>query len=85
MTEVVVILLVVVGFVALLMHIVGGKNRYAEMTEEEFEEEAKKGSVLGAALMGVEGALRKREATVLMEAKKVEAEETRAAGEPPKE
>ena len=85
MTEVVVILLVVVGFVALLMHIVGGKNRYAEMTEEEFEEEAKKGSVLGAAVMGVEGALRKRETTILMEAKKVGREETRATGEPPKE
>jgi len=79
-------LLIVVGLVALLVYVMGRKDRYAEMTEEEFQEEARKGSLLGAAIMGLEGALRKREAATLKEAKsRVERDATPSPGEPPQE
>lgn len=79
-------LLVAVGLVALLVCVMGRKDRYAEMTEEEFEEEARKKSFLGAAIVGLEGALRKREAAIIMEAKsRAERDATPSPGEPPEE
>lgn len=69
-----------------LVYVLGSKDRYQSMTEEEFEQEARNKSMLGAAITGLEGALRKREATVLMEAKsRVEREATPAPGDPPEE
>jgi hypothetical protein len=77
-------LVVAVGLIGALVYVMGGKDRYADMSEEEFEQEAKKKSLLGAAMMGVEGALRKRETTILMEEKsRVERDATPSAGEPP--
>ena len=78
--------IVVVGLIGVLVYVVGSKDRYEEMTEEEFEEDAKKRSMLGAAIMGLEGTLRKREATVMMEAKgRVERDATPSPGDPPEE
>jgi len=86
MTAFVLILLIAMGLVALLVYLMGRKDRYTEMTEEEFEQEARKGSYWGAVLMGVEGALRKREAAIMMEAKtRVERDATPSPGEPPQD
>jgi len=86
MAAFVLMLLIAVGLVALLVYLMGRKDRYAQMTEEEFEQEARKGSYLGAVLMGVEGALRKREAAIMMEAKsRVERDATPSPGEPPQD
>jgi hypothetical protein len=62
-------LIVVGGLIGLLVYVTGSRDRYEEMTEEEFEEEVKKKSLLGAAITGLEGTLRNREATIMMEAK----------------
>jgi len=79
-------LIVVGGLIGLLVHLMGSRDRYEEMTEEEFEEEVKKKSLLGAAIMGLEGTLRKREATIMMEAKsRVERDATPSPGDPPQE
>jgi hypothetical protein len=77
---------IAVALVAVLVAVMGGRDRYAEMSKEEFEEEARRKSPLGAAIAGLEGTLRKREATILMEAKgRVESDRTPSPGEPPEE
>jgi hypothetical protein len=63
-------LLVAIGLIGLLICAMGSEDHYATMSEEEFEEEAKKKSMLGAAITGMESALRRREAGYVMEAKK---------------
>ena len=79
-------LIVVGGLIGLLVYVMGSRDRYEEMTEEEFEEEVKKKSLLGAAIAGLEGTLRKREATIMMEAKsRVERDATPAPADPPEE
>jgi len=75
---------VMVALIGLLVYVMGSRDRYQEMSEEEFEEEVKKKSLRGAAIMGLEGTLRKREATILMEAKtRVERDSTPSPGNPP--
>ena len=79
-------LMVVGGLIGLLVYVMGSRDRYEEMTEEEFEEEVKKKSLLGAAITGLEGTLRNREATIMMEAKsRVERDMTPSPGDPPEE
>jgi len=79
-------LLVAIGLIGLLVYVMGGQDRYATMSEEEFEEEARKKSMLGAAITGMESALRTREAGYVMEVKnKIEREATPSPGEPPEE
>lgn len=69
---------IVVGLVALiligaLIYVLGSANKRSEMTEEEFEAEVKRGSLLGAAFMGVEKALRAKEIEqVLVQKERVE-------------
>jgi len=84
MTGWILALIVVGGLIGLLVYVMGSSDRYEEMTEEEFEEEARKKSLLGAAIMGLEGTLRKKEATVMMEAKgRMERDATPSPGDPP--
>ena len=45
-------LIVVGALIGALVYVIGSKDRYEEMTEEEFEDEVKKKSLLGAAIMG---------------------------------
>jgi len=79
-------LIVVGALLGALVYMMGSKDRYEEMTEEEFEEEVKKKSLLGAAITGLEGTLRKREATIMMEAKsRVERDATPSPGDPPED
>jgi hypothetical protein len=42
MTGWIVALIVVASVIGLLVYVIGSRDRYEEMTEEEFEEEAKK-------------------------------------------
>lgn len=71
MAQFLLVLLIVVGMAALLLYVTGRKNPYSEMTDEEFEEQVRKGrgSLVGSVVLGLEGALRKRETAVMMEAK----------------
>ena len=46
-----VVILAVVGGI---FHLVTGGGRYAKMTEREFEEEAQRGSALGAAMLEIQ-------------------------------
>ena len=79
-------LIVVGGLIGLLVYVMGSRDRYEEMTEEEFEEEVQQKSLLGAAIVGLEGTLRKREATIMVEAKsRVERDATPSPGDPPEE
>jgi hypothetical protein len=79
-------LIVVGGLIGLLVYVMGSRDRYEEMTEEEFEKEVRQKSLLGAAIVGLEGTLRKREATIMMEAKsRVEKDATPSPGDPPEE
>lgn len=86
MTGWILALIVVGGLVGLLVYVMGSRDRYEEMSEEEFEAEVKKKSLLGAAITGLEGTLRKREATIMMEAKgRVQRDATPSPGDPPEE
>ena len=77
-------LIVAIGLIGVLIYVMGSKDRYATMSEEEFEEEAKRKSMLGAAITGMESALRMREAGYVMEVKnKIERDATPSPGEPP--
>jgi len=85
MTEFLLALLILVGIVALLVYVTRHKNPYSEMTDEEFEEEARKGSgsFVGSFVVGLESALRKREAAIMMEAKThIEKDATPSPGKP---
>ena len=74
------------GLIGLLIYVMGGKDRYATMTEEEFEEESQKKTLVGAAMVGLEVALRRREAEQVMEASnRIERDATPSPGEPPEE
>ena len=79
-------LVVAIGLIGLLIYVMASNDRYATMSEEEFEEEAKKKSLLGAAVTGLEYTLRKKEATYVMEVKsRIERDATPSPGEPPDE
>jgi ABC-type bacteriocin/lantibiotic exporter with double-glycine peptidase domain len=79
-------LIVAIGLIGLLVYVIASQDRYATMSEEEFEEEARKKSMLGAAITGMESALRTREAGYVLEVKnKIEREATPSPGEPPEE
>jgi hypothetical protein len=87
-TELLLAILFVAGLVALLVYVMGRKSPYEEMTDEEFEDKAREGSgsLAGAAVAGLEGVLRKREAAIMMEAKNlIERDATPSPGEPPQE
>jgi len=78
-----VILAVVAAVVALIAGFAAGKDRYAEMSEEEFEAEAKRGSLLGAAVMGLQKVLEpKRVEYIMQRDKRVEGDSAEAADRP---
>ncbi len=79
----IVILAIVAGVVALIAGFAGGKDRYAEMSEAEFEAEAKRASALGAAVMGLQKVLEpKRVEYIMQRDKRVEGEQA-VSGDPP--
>jgi len=73
---------VVVALIAGLIAVLGSPDRHVQMTEEEFEEEAKKKSLLGAAMVGLDKAIQPgRTEHVLVQKKRVESDDT-LPGEP---
>lgn len=80
-----VIIVVLVLVVAGILLATSGKNRYSEMSEEEFEKEAQRSSAIGNALMGVQGILdpsRKVE-YVLQRDKRPEGDSAESGDRPP--
>jgi hypothetical protein len=65
--------LIIIGIVLValgsLAYVMGRPNRYSQMTDQEFEEDTKRGPGLGAAIIGMERALRRREADYVIEQK----------------
>jgi hypothetical protein len=79
----VVILGILVALIALIVGITTGKDRYAEMSEEEFEAEAKRVSPLGAAVMGLHKFFQPKRVEYMMQRdKRVEGEQV-VSGDPP--
>ncbi|MGB9430634.1 MAG: hypothetical protein WBQ89_00200 [Candidatus Acidiferrum sp.] len=60
MVETLALFVILAGVFGTLVYMIGRPNRYAQMTNEEFEEDAKKGSLLGAFVIGLEGRLQDR-------------------------
>jgi hypothetical protein len=76
---VVVILGIIIAFLAVL----GGKDRYAEMTEEQFEEEAKKDSMLGAGTLDLQKVFQSNRVKQFVEEKYRVKQEVSAQGDLP--
>lgn len=75
----------VVALLGGLIYVMGSPSPYEEMTEKEFEEEAKEKSLLGAAMIGLDKALQpNRTEHVLVQKKRVE-KDGALPGEPPPE
>jgi hypothetical protein len=51
------IFVILAGVFGMLIDRIARPNRYAQMTNEEFEQDAKKGSLLGAVVIGLERSL----------------------------
>jgi hypothetical protein len=79
--------LVIIGIVLValgsLAYVMARPNRYSRMSDEEFEEDTKHGPGLGAAIIGMERALRRREADYVIEQKlRVEKDATPSGDKP---
>ena len=86
MTETLAILVILAAVFGTLIYLMGRPSRYSQMTDQEFEEDAKKESLLGAAVIGFERSLRRREADYIIEEKlRIDKDATPVAGEPPEE
>ena len=82
----IVILAMIVAVVALIIGVAAGKDRYAEMSEEEFEAEAKRVSPLGAAMMEMHKFLQPTRVEFMRKRdKRVEGDSAKASGPPPDE
>jgi hypothetical protein len=82
----IIIFLVVAGLIGGLIYVMASPNRYARMTDEEFEEDTKRSSVLGSVVIGMERALRRKEADFVIEEKlRVEKDATPSGDHPPEE
>jgi hypothetical protein len=82
----IIIFLMVAGLVGGLIYLMASPNRYAKMTDEEFEEDTKRSSLLGSVVIGMERALRRREADLVIEEKlRVEKDATPSGDHPPEE
>jgi hypothetical protein len=81
--ETVIISLIALVPVGILVYLMGRPNRYGKMTDEEFEEDTKRGSLLGAVITGTERALRRREADYVIEQKlRIEKDATTSGDKP---
>jgi hypothetical protein len=79
----IVMLVVVIGIIALIVASVGGKDRYAKMSEKEFEAEAKRASALGAVMTEFHKFFQlKRVEYIQQRDKRVEGEQ-KVSGDPP--
>ena len=75
--------LIVVLVIGALIYVIGRPNRYSKMTDEDFEADAKKGSILGSVVIGMERSLRRREADLVIEQKlRIERDATPSGDKP---
>lgn len=83
--EYVVIAVVLILAVAGILHAVTGKSRYADMTEQEFEEEARRGSPVGNALLELHGIVQhgRKVEYVLKQDKRFEGDSSESGDRPP--
>ncbi len=84
-----VFIVLIVICVALVIGVIvaaGSRDRYAEMTEEEFQSEAERASLLGAGVLGLQEFLQpKRVEYIMQRDKHVEADSTESGDRPPEE
>jgi hypothetical protein len=79
----IIIFLMVAGLIGGWIYVMASPNRYAKMTDVEFEEDTKRSSVLGSVVIGMERALRRREADLVIEEKlRVEKDATPSGDRP---
>jgi len=82
----IIIFMMVGGLMGGLIYVMASPNRYAKMTDEEFEEDTKRSSVLGSVVMGLERTLRRKEADFVIEEKlRVKKDATPSGDRPPEE
>ncbi len=74
-----VVAILVVVFIAIL----GAEDRHAKMTEEEFEEEAKRNSMIGAGIVELQKAFQPQRVKQYVEEKNRVKEESSFSGDPP--
>jgi len=80
-----ILIIVVVLVVACILQAMVGKSRYADMTEEEFEDEARKSSAVGNALMAAQGIIEpnRKVEYVLQQDKRLEGDSAESGDRPP--
>jgi hypothetical protein len=66
-----------------LVAVMGGPDRYTKMSQKEFDEDAERKSLLGAAMVGVEKALRPERAQQVLEQKKRVEKDATPSGDKP--
>lgn len=82
----IIIFMMVGGLIGGLIYVMASPNRYAKMTDEEFEEDTKRSSVLGSVVIGLERTLRRKETDFVIEEKlRVKKDATLSGDRPPKE
>lgn len=83
MLDTLIAILIGVGALGALVYVISRPNRYSQMSDEEFEEDTKRGPGLGATIIGMERALRRREADYVIEQKlRVEKDATPSGDKP---
>jgi len=74
---------VVVAVLIALIVTLGGKDRHSEMTEEEFEAEAKRVSMMGAGVVELHKAFQPNRVKQIVEEKQRAKQEMNVSGDPP--
>ena len=77
------LVIVIVALVIALVVAIGGSDRYSKMTEKEFEEEAERSSLLGAAMIGTQNLIQPSRVQAMFEQKKRVEKDAAVPGEPP--
>ncbi|HLW97954.1 MAG TPA: hypothetical protein VKR82_04860 [Candidatus Acidoferrales bacterium] len=76
-------LIVVLALIVALIAIFGGEDRHAKMTEEEFEEEARRSSAIGAGVVELHKVFQPTRVKQYVEEKNRVKEESSFSGDPP--
>jgi len=80
------LILLIAAIAAAIFTMLAGKDRYSEMTEEEFEAEAKRNSLPAAALLGLQKVLQPTRAEyILQRDKRVEGQHSESGARLPEE
>jgi len=77
------LVIVIVALVIALVLAIGGSDRYSKMTEKEFEEEAERSSLLGAAMIGTQNLIQPSRVQAMSKQKKRVEKDAAVPGDPP--